>query len=668
MIPLFQDNNFLKLISNNLPDMLWAKDLDGNYLFANKMTLDNLLMVEDTQEYIGKNDDFFATREKAKHPNNPQWHTFGELCQDSDNTVLKEKKPFRFEECGNIRGELIYLDVHKAPFYDEDKNLIGVIGSARDITKHKKIERELEINNHLIESGPVVVFEWSGADGWPIIFVSSNVEKVLGINYKKLQDSAVNFSDFIHPDDISYVLKEFNEYVASQTTSFSQEYRLLRDDSSVVWIKDFTVIEYNKDKTPHIIKGYVFDNTIEKQAREKIEHLNYYDQLTLLPNRQKIMIDIKKNPPYACAIFNIESFRELNDFFGITVGDSILFQLAQKSIEMGITAYRIGGDEFAVLFYEDISHYAMQEHISNMLLHLDEIDLNIAEERVNISMNVGIAFKSDRILTHADIALHMAKEKRVPFAIYEEDEKVEEIYRKNIAMTATIHKALQENRIICYYQPIVNFNTQKIEKYETLVRIIDEDGTIIMPNDFLPIAKKTKLYSRITQELVSQACKCFSSRDEIFSINLSIEDISNQEVVQEIINTIVQTDTASRVVFELLESEGIDDYDLVSKFIAQVKALGARIAIDDFGTGYSNFEHILKLNVDCIKIDGSLVKEIATNDRHKIIVETIVDFAKKIGACTIAEYVCDKEVYDSIKKTGVDFSQGYYTGKPQPLE
>jgi diguanylate cyclase (GGDEF)-like protein len=576
-------------------------------------------------------------------------------------------KPMKFEEYGNIRGELVYLEVHKAPLYDDNGKLIGVIGSGRNITEHKRVERELEISNRLIESGPVVVFEWSADEGWPIRFVSANVDEILGINYKKLQDSVVKFSDFIHPDDLPMVIQEFLEYVASQTISFVQEYRLIKEDSTVIWVKDFTVIEYNKDKTPKIIKGYIFDNMIEKAARDGILHLNYYDQLTTLPNRQKIMVDIKNNPPYACAIFNIESFRELNDFFGITIGDSILVQLAKKSIEMGITAYRIGGDEFAVLFYEDFSHDNIQQHISKILLRLDEIDLNIANEKVNIRMNVGVAFKSDRILTHADIALHIAKEKKVTFWIYEEDEKVEESYRKNIAMTATIHKALLENRIICYYQPIVNFTTQKIEKYETLVRIVDEDGTIIMPNDFLPIAKKTKLYPRITQKVVAQACNCFSSRDEIFSINLSIEDISNPYIVQEIINTITQTNTANRVAFELLESEGVEDYDMVAKFIAQVKSLGAKIAIDDFGTGYSNFEHILKLDVDCIKIDGSLIKGIVTDSKHRIIVETIVDFAKKVGACTVAEFVCDQAVYDIVKEIGVGFSQGYYTGKPQPL-
>jgi EAL domain-containing protein (putative c-di-GMP-specific phosphodiesterase class I) len=116
-----------------------------------------------------------------------------------------------------------------------------------------------------------------------------------------------------------------------------------------------------------------------------------------------------------------------------------------------------------------------------------------------------------------------------------------------------------------------------------------------------------------------------------------------------------------------LESEGIENYDEVVQFITQVKALGAKIAIDDFGTGYSNFENILKLGVDYIKIDGSLIRGISNNERHRIIIDTIIDFARKIGANTIAEFVSDETIYRAVKEHGINFSQGYYTGKPEPL-
>ncbi|MDP1784565.1 MAG: EAL domain-containing protein, partial [Sulfuricurvum sp.] len=192
-------------------------------------------------------------------------------------------------------------------------------------------------------------------------------------------------------------------------------------------------------------------------------------------------------------------------------------------------------------------------------------------------------------------------------------------------------------------------------------------GNIVPPMKFLTIAKKTKLYPQITLEVIYQACTLFATRDEEFSINLSDTDIRNPYTVSEIIKTITETGTASRIVFEILESEGIENYDEVAQFITKVKALGAKIAIDDFGTGYSNFENILKLSVDYIKIDGSLIREIIGNRRHRIIVETIIDFAQKIDAMTIAEFVEDVAIYDTLKELGVDYSQGYFTGKPISL-
>jgi EAL domain-containing protein (putative c-di-GMP-specific phosphodiesterase class I) len=282
-------------------------------------------------------------------------------------------------------------------------------------------------------------------------------------------------------------------------------------------------------------------------------------------------------------------------------------------------------------------------------------------------MSAGVAMGGNKLLTRADIALHQAKEQKIPISFYKESENVEKQYHSNIAMASTIRKALATGRILCHYQPIVNIFTGKIDKYETLVRMIDEEGTLIMPLQFLPIAKKTKLYPRITKEVIHQACHLFSNRSEEFSVNISMYDIHDSSTLQEIITTITQTGTASRIVFEILESDGIENYQEVAQFISKVKALGAKIAIDDFGTGYSNFEHILKLDVDYIKIDGSLIREITDNPRHRIIVETIVDFSKKIGAKTIAEFVSDEAIYTTIKEIGVDYSQGYYTGKPEPL-
>ena len=540
MDSLLQADNFLKLISKHLPDMLWAKDLEGKYLYANESICNNLLMATQ-DEVIGNNDVYFATREREKHPENKEWHTFGELCFNSDYVVLEHMKPMIFEEYGNIKGKLVYLEVHKAPLHDKNGKLIGTIGSGRDITAQVLLEK-------------------------------------------------------------------------------------------------------------------------------KTEKLAYFNQLTNLPNRQKMLLDISVNSPTACAIFNIDEFKEINDFFGTENGDKILQDIAKWFLKFDFETYRIDGDEFAILYYEDLSIEHIKHNIKNILSLFEEEQFHIEGEIIHIRFSAGIAKESKNLLTKADIAVHYAKENKIKISVYEENANIEKKYKENIAMATSIREALIDNRIICHYQPILDIKTNKINKYETLVRMIDKDGNLIPPMSFLNIAKKTKLYSHITQEVIHQSCNTFKDREEAFSINLSIDDIKDSNTVQEIIKTIIKTNTASRIIFEILESEGIENYEEVVNFITQIKALGAKIAIDDFGTGYSNFEHILKLNVDYIKIDGSLIKGIQQDKKHKIIVETIVDFAKKVGSKTIAEFVSDEEIFKNIKEIGVDFSQGYFTGKPSLLD
>jgi PAS domain S-box-containing protein/diguanylate cyclase (GGDEF)-like protein len=431
------------------------------------------------------------------------------------------------------------------------------------------------------------------------------------------------------------------------------------------WMSISAITDYN-----NVIQNYlaIFTDLSElRDSQESALRYAYYDQSTGLPNRQRLKIDMNERYPSACAIFNIARFREINDLFGVDAADRLLEQVAGILMGFDLQVYRIGGDEFVVLFYDEVSRDSLTDRIDQLLALLRVSVFTIADEAVAIRMNVGIAIGSNKLLTHADIALHLAKEQKISYAFYEENANVEQIYRTNIAMTTAIHKALSENRIICHYQPIVNFATGEIVKYETLVRMVDEDGTIVPPLQFLPVAKKTKFYPHITHAVLHQACHCFANRSEEFSINLSIDDIEDADTVQNIIKTIQATNTASRIVFEILESEGIENYESVVRFITEVKALGAKIAIDDFGTGYSNFEHVLKLDVDYIKIDGSLIRRVVDDSRHRIIVETIVDFAHKIGASTIAEFVSDEAIFLSLKAIGVDFSQGYFTGKPQAL-
>jgi len=167
--------------------------------------------------------------------------------------------------------------------------------------------------------------------------------------------------------------------------------------------------------------------------------------------------------------------------------------------------------------------------------------------------------------------------------------------------------------------------------------------------------------------MIEKSFSFFTNRNDDFSINLSIDDILNEATHRFIFDALERFDVADRVIFEILESEGIENFETMHRFIASVKLLGCRIAIDDFGTGYSNFVYMLELNVDYIKIDGTLIKNIDTDQSSLIIVEAIVAFTKKLGIETIAEFVHSKEVYDKVVSLGIDYCQGYYLDEPKSL-
>ena len=197
------------------------------------------------------------------------------------------------------------------------------------------------------------------------------------------------------------------------------------------------------------------------------------------------------------------------------------------------------------------------------------------------------------------------------------------------------------------------------------MRLIDERGRPIKPDKYLNLSKKLKLYPKITSRIIEQSFEASKKLGVSVSINLSYEDITNPETTSFIKGKLSEYGIAERVCFELLESESIDSYRRVYEFINDLKDMGCSIAIDDFGTGYSNFEHLLRLNVDTVKIDGSLIRNIDKDKNALIMARGIVGFAKKLGLTTIAECVHSKQVFDTVVEIGIDYSQGFYFGQAQ---
>jgi len=241
--------------------------------------------------------------------------------------------------------------------------------------------------------------------------------------------------------------------------------------------------------------------------------------------------------------------------------------------------------------------------------------------------------------------------------------------QKNMQTLQLVNTAINHNKIISYFQPIIDNKTQKIVKYESLVRLVDENDKVLAPFFFLDVAKRGKFYSQITKIVLQNSFEALKKTDKFISMNLSALDIEKESISNFIFEILEKNkENASRVVFELLEDENIKDMNAVKKFITRAKQYGVKIAIDDFGAGYSNFERLLDYQPDILKIDASLIKNILDDDYSLAVVKTLVTFAKSQKIEIIAEYVESKEIYELLKDLEIEYSQGYYFGKPEPLD
>jgi len=412
---------------------------------------------------------------------------------------------------------------------------------------------------------------------------------------------------------------------------------------------------------------------LEEKVNEKTLELRqqlYTDTLTKLPNRHSLLNHIISNDDGALLIINIDDFKEINDFFGQIAGDYILKSFAYKLNSMfnkkqNSNVSRLSGDEFAIFFTKKPSIEEFIKIAEKLIADVEKMIFIYDNNDLSIRVSVGGSYQIESILEKADIALKSVKKQQKSFLLYDEKLNIEKQYKDNIEWVKNLKTAMANDKIAPYFQAIYENKSDKIASYECLIRLIDEDGNIISPYKFLTIAKKSRLYAKLTKIMIEKSCKYFENIDSDFSVNLSVEDILNINTVEYIKQKIKQHNVSKKIIFEILESEGIENYEEIAIFTNEMKALGCKIAIDDFGSGYSNFEHLLKLNIDYIKIDATLIKNIDHDINAQIVVETIVNFAQRLNILTVAEFVYNEAVYKKVKELNINRSQGFFLAQPQ---
>ncbi len=279
-----------------------------------------------------------------------------------------------------------------------------------------------------------------------------------------------------------------------------------------------------------------------------------------------------------------------------------------------------------------------------------------------------VAFGDD-LINKATSAFHLNRFSQNNFIVASnEQELIAKEVEKNSEYFDLINYAINNDTIIPFYQGIYNNEVGKITKYEALMRIADENGRIIPPGVFLEASKQLKLYLSLSKIMLTKALNDFKNIDSNLCLNITLFDIEDTQFREWFLETLKNYPNPERIIIEFVETENYNKNYILVDFLATVREIGCRIAIDDFGVGFASYTSITSLQPDIIKIDGSLIKDLSSNSKNGLIVDSICYMGKLINTEMTAEFVEDEKIQDIISSYGIQYSQGYHFAKPLPFK
>ncbi|WP_293442108.1 EAL domain-containing protein [Persephonella sp.] len=430
-----------------------------------------------------------------------------------------------------------------------------------------------------------------------------------------------------------------------------------------------------KDGTTYYVDTVI--TPIFDENKNIIEFLSIRKDISGIINpRKKLETIFVTSDNMLVAIINVDNFEyieKLLDFKSLQKVEDKIVEIIIKNTPKECNfneVINVGDGEFVLAKEVDkINDRLIEETIKNLKKiqnSLQQVSGEFIDYELDVSISIAYGKNAYKV---AKYGLSKIGGINTDFIIANElEEKVKTEAQHNLKILSLIKYALNNGGVLLYLQPIVDNNTGNIKRYEALLRIKDKNSNILSPFQFLEIAKKTKYYPQLTLSIIRQVFNVLDKLDTKISINLSAVDIEKEHIRNSILKLLeANKDKAKKLTFELLE-EDVKDFSVVTEFIKRIKSFGIQIAIDDFGSGYSNFERLLDYQPDILKIDGSLVKNIENDRFSRNLIEVIVNFAKRQNLQTIAEFVENESIYRILKEMGVDFSQGYYFGKPEPYE
>jgi diguanylate cyclase (GGDEF)-like protein len=384
----------------------------------------------------------------------------------------------------------------------------------------------------------------------------------------------------------------------------------------------------------------------------------------------------------ALLFFDLDHFKYVNDTSGHQAGDAMLRVVAERLKELTRSSdflARLGGDEFALAIPETDVEGAVQV-AEKILTNLRLISLPTKGRCHRVSASIGIVLYPEHgstaqdLMSNADLSMYQAKESgRDRWHLFTLDDQMREQMNERLAWKDKIEQTLLDSAFTLHYQPILEIATGLISHYEVLIRMREQDGSLSMPSDFIPVAERTGLIHSIDRYVLREAIGRLAQlanttgREVNLSINLSGRVVDDPELFPLLKQLLNENNVKPQnLVFELTETATLADMASAEKLMRELRELGCRFAMDDFGVGFSSFYYLRELPLDIVKIDGSFIRQLPNSPEDRVFVKALTEMASGLNKLTIAEFVEDAETLQFLSDIGVDYAQGHYIGEPQP--
>ncbi len=547
------------------------------------------------------------------------------------------KKPFILEEI------ILKCDLH----IKQSTFVSQIASQAKELDEYKRILDESDIISKANHKGLIT-------------YVNKKFSQISG--YKEEELIGKPHSMVRHPDVPKEVFKNMWETISSKKT-FKGVIKNRKKDGSPYYVDATIAPILDLDGN---IKEYI-----------GVRH----DVTGIMSPKKQFLDDIQNSTTPIAILMKIVNYEMLKEFYGESflqvvedhLSTTLLKFLPEDSHIKRI--YRLDNGLFGLLRenHEELKPEMIEMFLLSFKENIIAHEFIINDNKVDIDFYFSYTTQKKNTYENIHIGIKKARREKIDVLFSNNLAKNNESKFKSNQKIINILKdaiSLKDNKkVVSYYQPIYNNKTKEIEKYESLVRVINSDGTVISPYHFIDIAKKAGYYKDITNIVIENTKEALAKTDKEISINLSTIDIEDLSIRNKLLDIFTVPEYHGRVVFELLEDEVAKDFKVVQDFIALAKVLGGvKIAIDDFGSGYSNFERLVDFQPDILKIDGSLIKNIVNDEFSQNVVEAIVLFAKKENIQTVAEFISDEQIFEFVKNMDIDYCQGYHLGKPATLE